>query len=82
SAKNDLFQVCVTVLREGIETDDTENPYVGSNCTTIRGGIVSCKVEFLALEPPVRDTIGCTNIVDSSLSIHNDDINSSSLKFG
>ncbi|GJV16162.1 hypothetical protein Tco_1361485 [Tanacetum coccineum] len=39
---NNLFQVCVTVSGEGLETDNTKNPHMRSDCTSIRRGTVSC----------------------------------------
>nr|GEX29388.1 hypothetical protein [Tanacetum cinerariifolium] len=57
------FEVCVVVSGYCLETDYTENQHVRSDCTMIRGGTVSVDVEFLALKPPMRNTMGCTNIV-------------------
>nr|GEV97463.1 hypothetical protein [Tanacetum cinerariifolium] len=39
--KNNLLQVCVAVSGYCLETNNTENPHVRSDCTTIRGGTVS-----------------------------------------
>nr|GEV00028.1 reverse transcriptase domain-containing protein [Tanacetum cinerariifolium] len=51
-----------------LETDDTENPYVRSDCTTISEGTASIDVEFFALKPPMRNTMGYTNFVFSFTS--------------
>nr|GEZ43855.1 protein kinase-like domain, phloem protein 2-like protein [Tanacetum cinerariifolium] len=61
SAYNNLFQKGIPISFKSLDTYDTNNPHVRSDCTTIRWGIVSSDVEILTLKPLMSNIVGCSN---------------------
>nr|GEW05760.1 hypothetical protein [Tanacetum cinerariifolium] len=53
----------VPVSGVSLEIDHTENPHMRPKFIAIRMSIVSGYIKTLMIKPPVRDSIGCTDMI-------------------
>nr|GEV09640.1 retrovirus-related Pol polyprotein from transposon TNT 1-94 [Tanacetum cinerariifolium] len=65
ATENYLFHVVVPIHRKDFDSYNTEDSHVCPDCAAITFRRVSVNVESLSLEPPMRDTIHCSNNLDA-----------------